>query len=105
MGLSRTRLAWQVVWLGACALVILITTPWRGGDGAIVVWVLLSALSFPFGLFVPACYSYFDLTRFPVLNWAPFPLLAIIAIGYAQWFLLVPHLVCGVTSNNRWRGP
>ena len=105
VGLSKTRLAWQGVWLGACALVILITAPWRGGDGAIVVWVLLSALSFPLGLFVPACYSYFDLARFPVLNSQSLPLLTMIAIGYVQWFLLVPHLFRGVTSNNRWRGP
>ena len=105
MKLSRTRLAWRGAWLTACVLGILITAPWRGGDGAILVWVVLSALSFPLGLFVPACYSYFELWRYPVLELLPVPLLTMIALGYAQWFLLVPRLFRRVTSNNRWRVP
>jgi len=103
--LSRAGLFRRAIWLSACVLVILITAPWHGGDGAISVWLLLSALAVPMGLFVPALYSYFDLSRFPILSWWPVPLIAIVAIGYAQWFVLAPHLIRGMTSNKRLERP
>ena len=90
----------RLLWIASCLVVVLIAKPWRGGDGAIAVWILLVLLSFPLGLFVPALYSYFDLSRLPLLGFEWTPLVLIVILGYVQWFVLLPRFM-GPASNNR----
>ena len=103
--LSRTAITRRAIWLAGCIGVILVTAPWRGGDGAITVWLLLTVLSFPLGLFPLACYSYFDLSKYWGLSWWLTPLALIIFLGYLQWFVFVPRLFSRVTSNQRLERP
>ena len=104
MTLSSPYVVRRVFWLGACAVAILLDAPWRSGAGVLAVWLFVLALSFPAGLIFLLCYLHFGL-RIPPVSWSPFELVMVIAVGYAQWFVLIPRLARVTTSNFRWSGP
>ena len=101
----------KVFWVGAAVAVLLATLRFYDGEKLSDVWVFLTwlmlILSFPAGALVSLAHfiigeeftttvktSYFSLS----LEWATY-----FALGYLQWFKLVPYLISALRTT-RQRG-